>query len=84
MQPVWRADRPQKGRFREFWRCDADVVGSDSLLQEVAFVQLYDTVFQALGLKELTIHINNRKILSGIAEVMGAQDKLIDFAVALD
>lgn len=84
MQPVWRADRPQKGRFREFWQCDADVVGSDSLLQEVDFVQLYDTVFQALGLEGVTIHINNRKILSGIAEVMGAQDKLIDFTVALD
>ena len=84
MQPVWRADRPQKGRYREFWQCDADVVGSDSLLQEVAFVQLYDTVFKALGLEGVTIHINNRKILSGIAEVMGAQDKLIDFTVALD
>ena len=84
MQPVWRADRPQKGRFREFWQCDADVVGSDSLLQEVAFVQLYDSVFKALGLEGVTIHINNRKILSGIAEVMGAQDKLIDFTVALD
>lgn len=84
MQPVWRADRPQKGRFREFWQCDADVVGSDSLLQEVAFVQLYDTVFNALGLEGVTIHINNRKILSGMAEVMGAQDKLIDFTVALD
>jgi histidyl-tRNA synthetase len=84
MQPVWRADRPQKGRFREFYQCDADVVGSDSLWQEVEFVQLYDNVFTALGLKNTTIKINNRKILSGIAEVIGASDKLIDFTVALD
>lgn len=84
MQPVWRADRPQKGRFREFYQCDADVVGSESLWQEVEFVQLYDTVFDALGLKGTTIKINNRKILSGIAEVIGASDKLIDFTVALD
>lgn len=84
IQPVWRADRPQKGRFREFFQCDADVVGSDSLWQEVEFVQLYDAVFSALGLKGVTIKINNRKILSGIAEVIGAQDKLIDFTVALD
>ncbi|RAJ17046.1 histidine--tRNA ligase [Olleya aquimaris] len=84
MQPVWRADRPQKGRFREFYQCDADVVGSDSLWQEVEFVQLYDEVFTALGLKGATIKINNRKILSGIAEVIGASDKLIDFTVALD
>lgn len=84
MQPVWRADRPQKGRFREFYQCDADVVGSEILWQEVEFVQLYDTVFDALGLKGTTIKINNRKILSGIAEVIGASDKLIDFTVALD
>jgi histidyl-tRNA synthetase len=84
MQPVWRADRPQKGRFREFYQCDADVVGSKSLFQEVEFVQLYDTVFSALKLEGVTIKINNRKILSGIAEVIGAQDKLIDFTVALD
>ena len=84
IQPVWRADRPQKGRFREFFQCDADVVGSDSLWQEVEFVQLYDNVFTALGLKGVTIKINNRKILSGIAEVIGASDKLIDFTVALD
>ncbi|WP_055436608.1 histidine--tRNA ligase [Lacinutrix algicola] len=84
MQPVWRADRPQKGRFREFYQCDADVVGSDSLWQEVEFIQLYDNVFTALGLKGATIKINNRKILSGIAEVIGASDKLIDFTVALD
>ena len=84
IQPVWRADRPQKGRFREFYQCDADVVGSDSLWQEVEFVQLYDAVFTALGLQGVTIKINNRKILSGIAEVIGASDKLIDFTVALD
>ncbi len=84
MQPVWRADRPQKGRFREFNQCDADVVGSKSLWQEVEFVQLYDAVFTALNLEGVTIKINNRKILAGIAEVIGAQDKLIDFTVALD
>ena len=84
MQPVWRADRPQKGRFREFYQCDADVVGSNSLWQEVEFVQLYDNVFSALKLEGVTIKINNRKILSGIAEVIGASDKLIDFTVALD
>ncbi|CAM3759572.1 histidine--tRNA ligase [Flavobacterium gelidilacus] len=84
IQPVWRADRPQKGRFREFFQCDADVVGSTSLWQEVELVQLYDSVFSQLGLKGTTIKINNRKILSGIAEVIGASDKLIDFTVALD
>ncbi|MBG6186080.1 histidine--tRNA ligase [Flavobacterium sp. CAN_S2] len=84
IQPVWRADRPQKGRFREFFQCDADVVGSKSLWQEVELVQLYDTVFSTLGLEGVTIKINNRKILSGIAEVIGASDKLIDFTVALD
>ena len=84
VQPVWRADRPQKGRFREFFQCDADVVGSKSLWQEVEFIQLYDTVFSQLGLLKTSIKINNRKILSGIAEVIGAQDKLIDFTVALD
>ena len=84
MQPVWRADRPQKGRFREFYQCDADVVGSTSLWQEVEFVQLYDAVFTALNLKGVTIKINNRKILSGFAEMIGETDKLIDFTVALD
>ncbi len=84
IQPVWRADRPQKGRFREFFQCDADVVGSTSLWQEVEFVQLYDSVFTKLGLNGVTIKINNRKILSGIAETIGAEDKLIDFTVALD
>ena len=84
IQPVWRADRPQKGRFREFYQCDADVVGSKSLWQEVELVQLYDTVFTKLNLKGVTIKINNRKILAGMAEVIGAEDKLIDFTVALD
>lgn len=84
IQPVWRADNPQNGRFREFFQCDADVVGSKSLWQEVELVQLYDSVFTALGLAGVTIKINNRKILSGIAEVIGASDKLIDFTVALD
>ena len=84
IQPVWRADRPQKGRFREFYQCDADVVGSKSLWQEVELIQLYDSVFNELGLKGVTIKINNRKILSGIADVIGASDKLIALTVALD
>ncbi|MFB0942099.1 MAG: histidine--tRNA ligase, partial [Patiriisocius sp.] len=84
IQPVWRADRPQKGRFREFYQCDADVVGSPSLLQEVELVQLYDAVFTDLSLKGTVIKMNNRKILTGIAQVIGAEDKLIDFTVALD
>ncbi|WP_438711686.1 histidine--tRNA ligase [Aquimarina muelleri] len=84
IQPVWRADRPQKGRFREFFQCDADVVGSKSLFQEFDFIKLYDRVFTKLDLKGVTIKMNNRKILSGIAEVIGASDKLIDFTVALD
>ena len=84
IQPVWRADRPQKGRFREFYQCDADVVGSKSLWQEVELIQLYDRAFDALGLKGVTVQLNNRKILSGIAEVIGAADQLIDFTVALD
>jgi histidyl-tRNA synthetase len=84
IQPVWRADRPQRGRFREFYQCDADVVGSTSLWQEVEFIQLYDAVFSSLRLKGATIKLNNRKILSGIAELIGESDKLIDFTVALD
>lgn len=84
IQPVWRADRPQKGRFREFFQCDADVVGSNSLLQEVELVQLYDAVFTDLKLEGVSIKLNNRKILAGIAEVIGERDKLIDFTVALD
>jgi len=84
IQPVWRADRPQKGRYREFYQCDADVVGSKSLWQEVELVQLYDAVFNDLGLKDVSIKINNRKILQGIAEVIGAGELLIPFTVALD
>lgn len=83
IQPVWRADRPQKGRFREFYQCDADVVGSESLWQEVELVQLYLKSFAELKVS-ITIHINNRKILSGLAEYAGITDKLIDFTVALD
>lgn len=83
IQPVWRADRPQKGRFREFYQCDADVVGSDSLLQEVELISLYDAVFTDLNIG-VEIHFNNRKILSGLAEVAQISDKLIDFTVALD
>lgn len=84
IQPVWRADRPQKGRFREFYQCDADVVGSNSLLQEIELVQLYDAVFTDLKLEGVTIKLNNRKILAGLAEVIGERDRLIDFTVALD
>lgn len=84
MQTVWRADRPQKGRFQEFSQCDADVVGSKSLLQEVEFIQLYDNVFTALKIRNVRIKINNRKILAGIAEVIGAEKLLTDFTVALD
>lgn len=83
MQPVWRADRPQKGRFREFYQCDADVVGSDSLWQEVELVHLYDAAFTKLGLPT-TIKINNRKILGGMAEVLGIKDQFISFTVAID
>lgn len=84
IQPVWRADRPQHGRYQEFYQCDADVVGSDSLLYEVDFVQLFDKVLTKLQLPGFTIKINNRKILSGIAEVSGERDKLIDITVAID
>jgi histidyl-tRNA synthetase len=83
MQPVWRADRPQKGRFREFYQCDADVVGSDSLWQEVELIQLYDASFTKLGLST-TIKVNNRKILAGMAEVLGINDSFIAFTVAVD
>ena len=83
IQPVWRADRPQKGRYREFYQCDADVVGSDSLLNEVELIQIMDTVFQRLGIR-VQIKINNRKLLSGIAEVVGAADKIVDITVAID
>jgi len=84
IQPVWRADRPQHGRYQEFYQCDADVVGSDSLLYELEFVQLFDEVLTELGIPDFTIKINNRKILSGIAEVSGEADKLIDITVAID
>ncbi len=83
IQPVWRADRPQKGRYREFYQCDADVVGSDSLLLEVEILQIIDTVFKRLGINVL-IKINNRKILSGIAEYLGEKEKIVDITVALD
>lgn len=83
MQPVWRADRPQKGRFREFYQCDADVVGSDSLWQEVELLHLYDAAFTKLGLPT-TIKINNRKILAGMAMVLGIKDQFISFTVAID
>jgi len=83
MQPVWRADLPQKGRYREFWQFDGDIVGSDSLLNEVELMQIVDTVFQRFGVR-VKIKINNRKILSGIAEVIGAADKIVDITVAID
>ena len=83
IQPVWRADRPPKGRYREFYQCDADVVGSDSLLNEVELMQIVDTVFSRFGIR-VQIKINNRKILTGIAEVIGAADKIVDITVAID
>ena len=83
IQPVWRADRPQKGRYREFYQCDADVVGSDSLLNEVELMQIVDTVFTRFGVR-VCIKINNRKILTGIAEVIGAAEKIVDITVAID
>ncbi len=83
IQPVWRADRPQKGRYREFYQCDADVVGSDSLLNEVELMQIVDTVFTRFGVR-VAIKINNRKILTGIAEVIGEADKIVDITVAID
>lgn len=83
IQPVWRADRPQKGRYREFYQCDADIVGSDSLLNEVELVQIVDTVFSKFGIN-ITVKINNRKILSGIAEIIGEPEKIVDITVAID
>lgn len=83
IQPVWRADRPQKGRYREFYQCDADVVGSDSLINEVELMQIVDTVFTKFGIR-VQIKINNRKILTGIAEVIGEADKIVDITVAID
>ena len=84
MQNVWRADKPQKGRFREFYQCDADIIGTKSLIAEIELVQLYDEVFDSLGLKNISIKINNRKILSGIAQIVGEEDKIIDITIALD
>lgn len=83
IQPVWRADRPQKGRYREFYQCDADVVGSDSLLNEVELMQIVDTVFTKFGVR-VCIKVNNRKILTGIAEMIGQADKIVDITVAID
>ncbi len=84
IQPVWRADRPQKGRYREFYQCDADVVGSESLLNEAEFVMIYDEALSKLGFKDFEVRINNRKILAGISEVIGKPDLLIDMTVAID
>ncbi|MFT5338247.1 MAG: histidyl-tRNA synthetase, partial [Luteibaculaceae bacterium] len=84
IQPVWRADRPQKGRYREFFQCDVDVVGSDSLWYEVEFIELFDEVLTSLGLPGFVIKLNNRKILAGIAEVAGVQDQIIPLTVAID
>src|SRR6478672_530137 len=84
IQPVWRADRPQKGRYREFYQCDADVVGSNSLLNEVEFVNLYTDVFSKLGIQGCELRINSRKILSAVAEVCGGADKLTDITIAID
>ena len=83
IQPVWRADRPQKGRYREFYQCDVDVVGSDSLLNEVELIQIIDEVYKRFGIR-VCIKINNRKILSGIAEIIGEADKITDITVAID
>ncbi|MGM9869227.1 MAG: histidine--tRNA ligase [Sodaliphilus sp.] len=83
IQPVWRADRPQKGRYREFYQCDADVVGSDSLLNEVELISMIDEVFRRFGVN-ITIKVNNRKVLSGIAEIIGEPDKIVDITVAID
>ena len=84
IQPVWRADRPQRGRYREFYQCDVDVVGSDSLLNEAEFILIYQEALQALGLKDFSIKINNRKILTGIAEIIGKPDLIVDMTVAID
>jgi histidyl-tRNA synthetase len=84
IQPVWRADRPQKGRYQEFFQCDADVVGSDALLHEVEFILIFDEVLSKLGLESFTIKINNRKILAGLAEIAGHSDRIKDIAISLD
>ena len=83
IQPVWRADRPQKGRYREFYQCDVDVIGSDSLVGELELIQIVEEVYRRLGIN-VCLHINNRKILAGIAEVIGAPDKIVDITVAID
>ena len=83
LQPVWRADRPQKGRYREFYQCDADMIGSESLTNEMELVQMIDMVFSRLGIN-VTVKVNNRKVLAGIADMIGAPDKLVDITVAID
>ena len=83
IQPVWRADNPQRGRYREFYQCDADVVGSDSLINEVELISMIDEVFSRFGVR-IAIKVNNRKVLSGIAEAIGAPDKIVDITVAID
>jgi len=84
IQPVWRADRPQKGRYREFYQCDADIIGSDSLINEVELIQLFDGVLSELGMKDFSIKFNHRKLLNGLAEIIGRPEKLIDITVAID
>ena len=84
IQPVWRADRPQKGRYREFYQCDADVVGSRSLLNEVEFIHIYDEVFNRLKLDNCQLNINSRKLLTALAELCGGADKMIDISTAID
>jgi histidyl-tRNA synthetase len=84
VQPVWRADRPQRGRYREFYQCDVDVVGSESLLNEAEFILIYQEAFERFGLKDFNIKINNRKILSGIAEIIGKPELIVDMTVAID
>lgn len=84
IQPVWRADRPQKGRYREFYQCDADIIGSDSLLNEVELIKIFDEVLTNLGMQDFSIKMNNRKVLSGIAEVIGRPEKIVDITVAID
>src|SRR5690606_36269254 len=84
VQPVWRADRPQRGRYREFYQCDVDVVGSESLLNEAEFILIYKEAFERFGLKDFNIKINNRKILSGIAEIIGRPELIVDMTVAID
>lgn len=84
IQPVWRADRPQKGRYREFFQCDADIVGSDSLINEQELLAIYDTVFSLLKVENITLHVNNRKLLAGLAEMIGRVDELTDITIAID